>query len=51
MTEGPCVNFVMCEALFEIYMWILYLLYLHEKQTSRIQSLDLYFIKIVPFWL
>ena len=28
--------------------------YLHEKQTSRIQSLYLYFnyfIKIVPFWL
>ena len=23
--------------------------YLHEKQTSRIQSLYLYFIKIVPF--
>ena len=23
MTEGPCVNFVMREALFEIYMWIL----------------------------
>ena len=25
--------------------------YLHEKHTSRIQSLYLYFIKIVPFWL
>ena len=25
--------------------------YLYEKQTSRIQSLHLYFIKIVPFWL
>ena len=25
--------------------------YLHEKQTGRIQSLYLYFIKIVPFWL
>ena len=24
---------------------------LHEKQTSRIQSFYLYFIKIVPFWL
>ena len=35
MTEGPRV----C------------LSYLHEKQTSRIQSLYLYFIKIVPFWL
>ena len=51
MTEGPCVNFVMREALYEIYTWILCLSYLHEKQTSRIQSLYLYFIKIVPFWL
>ena len=51
MTEGPRVNFVMCEALFEIYTWILCLSYLHEKQTSRIQSLYLYFIKIVPFLL
>ena len=39
MTEGPRVNFVMREALFEIYTWILCLPYLHEKQTSRIQSL------------
>ena len=39
MTEGPRVNFVMREALFEIYTWILCLSYLHEKQTSRIQSL------------
>ena len=39
MTESPCVNFVMREALFEIYTWILCLSYLHEKQTSRIQSL------------
>ena len=51
MTEGPRVNFIMREALFEIYTWILCLSYLHEKQTSRIQSLYLYFIKIVPFWL
>ena len=52
MAEGPCrVNFVMREALFENYTWILCLSYLHEKQTSRIQSLYLYFIKIVPFWL
>ena len=51
MTEGPRVNFVMHEALFEIYTWILCLSYLHEKQTSRIQSLYLYFIKIVRFWL
>ena len=41
MTEGPRINFVMREGLS----------YLHEKQTSRIQSLYLYFIKIVPFWL
>ena len=53
MTEGPRVNFVMREALFEIYIvivmrealfeiytWILCLSYLHEKQTSRIQSLN-----------
>ena len=49
MTEGARVNFVMREALFEIYTWILCLSYLHEKQTSRIQSLYLYYIKIVPF--
>ena len=30
----------MREALFEIYTWILCLSYLHEKQTSRIQSLN-----------
>ena len=42
MTEGPRVNFVMREALFEIYTWILWLSYLHEKQTSRIQSLYIY---------
>ena len=36
MTEGPGVNFVMREALFEIYTWMLCLSYLHEKQTSRI---------------
>ena len=47
MTDGPRVNFVMREALFEIYTWILCLSYLHEKQTSRIQSLYLYFIKIL----
>ena len=51
MTEGSRVNFVMREALFEINTWILCLSYLYEKQTSRIQSLYLYFIKIVPFWL
>ena len=32
ITEGPRVNFVMREALFEIYTWILCLSYLHEKQ-------------------
>ena len=46
MTEGQSVSFVMREALFQIYTWILCLSYLHEKQT-----LDLYFINIVPFWL
>ena len=39
MTEGPRVHFVMRKALFEIYTWILCLSCLHEKQTSRIQSL------------
>ena len=51
MTEGPRVNFVMRNALFEINTWILCLSYLHQKQTSRIQSLYLYFINILPFWL
>ena len=51
MTEGQRANFVMREALFEIYSWILCLSYLHEKQASTIQSLYLYFITIVPFWL
>ena len=51
MTEGLRVNFVMREALFEIYTLIVCLSYLHEEQTSRIQSLYLYFIKIAPFWL
>ena len=40
MTEGPRVNFVMREALFEIYTWILCHSYLHEKQISRIQFLN-----------
>ena len=55
-TEGPRVNFVTREALFEIYMWILcrFIPPWETNQTSRIQSLYLYFnyfIKIVPFWL
>ena len=49
--RGSTCKFVMHEAIFEIYTWILCLSYLHEKQTSRIQSLYLYFIKIVPFRL
>ena len=48
MTEGPRVNFVMRKALFEIYTWILCLSYLHENQTSRIQSLYLYFYQNCP---
>ena len=40
MTEGPRVNFVMREALFEIYTWILCLSHLHEKQTSRLYTLS-----------
>ena len=51
MREGLRLKSVMREALFEIYTLILFLSYLHENQTSRIQSLYLYFIKIVPFWL
>ena len=34
MTDGPRVNFIMREALFEIYTWILYISYLHEKQVE-----------------
>ena len=46
MTEGPCVNFVMRKALFEIYAFSNFtrgscLSYLHEKQTRRIQALYL----------
>ena len=36
---------------YEIYTWTLCHSYLHEKQTSRIPSLYLYFIKIVLFRL
>ena len=39
--RGSACNFVMREALFEIYTRILCLSYLHEKQTSRIQSIYL----------
>ena len=49
-TEGPRFNFVMSEALFEIYTWINCLSQYYEKETSRIQSLYLYFTKIVPFF-
>ena len=44
------VNFVMHKVLFEIYTWILCISYHYEKQISIIQSLCLYFIKIVLFW-
>ena len=47
--RGPTCKFRNAR-IFEIYTWILCLSYLHEKQTSRIKSLYLYFIKIVPFW-
>ena len=52
-TEGPSVNFVMREAsrITKFTLGPSVASYLHEKQTSRIQSLYLYFIKIVPFWL
>ena len=39
-TEDPRVNFEKRFAHYEIYTWILCLSYLHEKQTSRIQSLN-----------
>ena len=48
-TEGPRVNFVIRIALFEINTWILCLSEQYEKQTSRIQSLYLYFIESVRF--
>ena len=51
MTEGPHVNFVMREAPSKLTRGSSVASYLREKQTSRIQSLYLYFIKIVPFWL
>ena len=41
MTGGSNVNFVMREALFEIYTWILGLSYLHEKQTSILKQKSL----------
>ena len=40
MTEGPRVNFVMRETLFEIYTWILCLSCLHEKQNPYIYILS-----------
>ena len=44
MTEGPRVNFEKRFAHYEIYTWTLCHSYLHEKQTSRIQSLNLQLI-------
>ena len=38
MTEGPRVNFVMREALFEIYTWILCFSYPHKKQSRIIYT-------------
>ena len=49
--RGSTCKFRNARSAFESYTWILCLSYLHEKQTSRIQSLYLYFIKIVPFGL
>ena len=39
-TEDPRVNFEKRFGHYEIYMWTLCHSYLHEKQTSRIQSLN-----------
>ena len=55
-TEDPLVNFEKREAkrFSKFTRGSSVASYLHEKQTSRIQSLYLYFnysIKIVPFWL
>ena len=49
--RGSTCKFRNARSAFRNYTWILCLSYLHEKQTRRIQSLYLYFIKIVPFWL
>ena len=39
-TEDPRVNFEKRFAHYEIYTWTLCHSYIHEKQTSRIQSLN-----------
>ena len=51
MTEGPRVNFVMREALFEIYTWILCLSYLHEKKQVEFSPYIYTISKLFPFWL
>ena len=45
-TEDPRVNFEKRFAHYEIYTWTLCNSYLHEKQTSRIQSLNKYQITL-----
>ena len=40
--EDPRVNIEKRFAYYEIYTWTLCHSYLHEKQTSRIQSLNIY---------
>ena len=42
-TEDPRVNFEKRFAHYEIYTWTLCHAYLHEKQTSRLQSLIQHF--------
>ena len=44
-TEDPCVNFEKHFPPYEIYTWTLCNSYLHEKQTSRIQSLNKWIFK------
>ena len=49
--RGSTCKFRNAWSAFRNLQWILCPSYLHEKQTSRIQSLYLYFINIVLFWL
>ena len=47
MTEGPRVNFTICEALFDLHVDLLSFI----GQNSRIQSLCLYFIQKIEIKL
>ena len=49
-TEDPRVNFEKRFAHYEIYTWTLCHSYLHEKQTSRIQSLIILYLANGHLW-